>query len=128
MSLSRRDLVKLIAAAPFAPLGFAKINSKIEGVMVGAQTYSFRDRDLEACVAAMKEIGLSYAELSEGHLEPSDKNDPKHDADLKKAWRTPNWRLDSRLRKFLAPTKLRLPRTWIPRRESILWRRNTKSM
>jgi len=87
MNLSRRDLAKLIAAAPFAPLGFAKINSKIEGVMVGAQTYSFRDRDLEACIAAMKEIGLGYAELSQGHLEPGDKNDRKHDAELKKAWR-----------------------------------------
>jgi sugar phosphate isomerase/epimerase len=87
MSLSRRDLVKLIAAAPFVPLGFAKINSKIEGVMVGAQTYSFRDRDLDGCIAAMKEIGLGYAEVSQGHLEPSDKSDRKHDADLKKAWR-----------------------------------------
>jgi len=55
--------------------------------MVGAQTYSFRDRDLEACIAAMKEIGLGYAELSQGHLEPGDKNDRKHDAELKKAWR-----------------------------------------
>lgn len=87
MSLSRRDLVKLIAASQFAPLSFAKINSKFEGVMVGGQTYSFRDRDLDACVAAMKEIGLGYAEVWEGHLEPADKNDPKHDADLKKAWR-----------------------------------------
>src|SRR5437016_5285285 len=87
MSLTRRDLAKLIAVAPFAPLSFAKINSKIEGVMVGAQTYSFRDRDLEACIAAMKEIGLGYAELWQGHLEPGDKNDRKHDADLKRAWR-----------------------------------------
>lgn len=91
MNLSRRDLAKLFSAAPLsaalAAPGYAKINSKIEGVMIGAQTYSFRDRDLDGCIAAMKEIGLGYAELYQGHLEPSDKTDRKHDAELKRAWR-----------------------------------------
>jgi sugar phosphate isomerase/epimerase len=106
MKLSRRDLTKLIAAAPisaaFAPAGFAKINSRIEGVMVGAQTYSFRDRDLDACIAAMKDIGLGYAELWQGHLEPSDRSDRKHDAELKKAWRAnpPMDQIDAVKQKF----------------------------
>jgi sugar phosphate isomerase/epimerase len=72
MRLSRRDFAKLAAAAPFA-VAFAKINSKIDGVMIGAQTYSFRDRPLDDCISAMKEIGLGYAELYQGHLEPKDK-------------------------------------------------------
>lgn len=49
-----------------------KINSKIHGVMIGAQTYSFRDRDLDACIAGMREVGLGYAELYQGHVQPKD--------------------------------------------------------
>lgn len=74
MNLSRRDVVRLLAAAPLSTaFSFAKINSKVEGVMIGTQTYSFRDREVDACVAAMKEIGLGYAELWQGHLEPKDR-------------------------------------------------------
>src|SRR5258708_12689354 len=87
MQLSRRDLTKLVTAAACAPSVFGKINSKVAGVMIGAQTYSFRDRDVDACIAAMKDIGLGYAEVWQGHLEPSDPADRKHDAELKKAWR-----------------------------------------
>ena len=64
--ITRRTFHKLAIAA------FAKINSRIGGVMIGAQTYSFRDRDLDACIAGMKEVGLGYAELFQGHVEPKD--------------------------------------------------------
>jgi len=80
MRLTRRDFAKLAAAAPFAASAFAKINSKIDGVMIGAQTYSFRDRSLDDCIAAMKDVGLGYCELYQGHLEPKDKEQLK-------AWR-----------------------------------------
>src|SRR5258708_2813333 len=69
----RRDFTKFAAAtalaAPFA-LSAAKIDSKINGVMLGAQTYSFRDMPLDKCIASMQEIGLGYAELYQGHIEP----------------------------------------------------------
>jgi len=70
---TRRDFSKLAAAAalaaPFARSA-PKINSKIHGVMIGAQTYSFRDMPLDKCLEAMKDIGLGYAELYQGHIEP----------------------------------------------------------
>jgi sugar phosphate isomerase/epimerase len=62
----------MAAVAP-AVLRGAKINSKINGVMIGAQTYSFRDRDLDGCLQGMKEVGLGYAELFQGHIEPRDR-------------------------------------------------------
>src|SRR5215472_7286413 len=80
MICSRRDFARFAIAAPATVALYAKIDSKIGGVMIGAQTYSFRDRPLDQCIAAMKDIGLGYAELWQGHLEP-----PKNDE--KKAWR-----------------------------------------
>jgi len=83
MSETRRDFVKLAVGAPLAAVlspAFAKINSKVDGVMIGAQTYSFRDRSLDDCLTAMKDIGLGYAELYQGHVEPKDKEHLK-------AWR-----------------------------------------
>jgi sugar phosphate isomerase/epimerase len=49
--------------------------------MIGAQTYSFRDLSLEDCIRAMKDLGLGYAELFQGHIEPKDK-------DKLQAWRS----------------------------------------
>jgi sugar phosphate isomerase/epimerase len=73
---TRRDIGRMLAAAPFAAAAFAKINSKINGVMVGAQSYSFRDlpdKSIEGAINAFKECGLGYAELWQGHLEPRDR-------------------------------------------------------
>ncbi len=53
----------------------------IRGVQVGAQSYSFRDRSLAACLSDMQKIGLGECELSEVHIEvPS-----PHDSDMFKA-------------------------------------------
>jgi sugar phosphate isomerase/epimerase len=80
MICSRRDLAKLALGAAVAP-AFAKINSKIDGVMIGSQTYSFRDLPtLDSRIDAMKTIGLGYAELTVSDIAPKDR-------DQLKAWR-----------------------------------------
>jgi sugar phosphate isomerase/epimerase len=72
--ITRRDFAKVAAASVALPV-LASIDSKFSGVMIGAQTYSFRDlHSLDASVAAMKEIGLGYAELWEGHIMPKDRS------------------------------------------------------
>jgi sugar phosphate isomerase/epimerase len=65
--ISRRELLGAAAVAS-APMLAAK--STFKGVPLGAQTYSFRDRDLDGCLKAMQEIGLTYAEVFSGHVEP----------------------------------------------------------
>lgn len=79
---SRRDFGKLALAALPVPASAAKISSTFDGVMIGAQTYSFRDRSLDDCLKAMQDIGLGYAELWQGHVEPKGMKAPE----LKK-WR-----------------------------------------
>ncbi len=74
MHVTRRDLGKLaLAAAPFAKMfGAKKINSKVDGVQLGAITYSFNRiaaPDPEAIIRAYVEIGLGEAELMWNHCE-----------------------------------------------------------
>lgn len=78
---TRRDLAKSLIGTPhaaaFARNAFGKVDSKINGVMVGAQSYSFRDRPLDEAIKAYQEIGLGYVELWQGHIEPKDKEELK---------------------------------------------------
>ena len=74
MLVTRRDLGKLaLAAAPFSKaIGAKKINSKVDGVQLGAITYSFNriaSPDPEAIIRAYVEIGLGEAELMSNHCE-----------------------------------------------------------
>ncbi len=86
--ISRRDAGKLLLAGCAGALAPARellsttiSNALIRGVMVGAQSYSFRDRSLDACIAALVELQIGECEVSEGHIElPAN-----HSADISQA-------------------------------------------
>lgn len=74
MQFTRRDLGKVaFATLPLArAFGARRIDSKIDGVQLGAITYSFNRiaaPDPEAIVRAYTEIGLGEAELMSNHCE-----------------------------------------------------------
>ena len=52
-----------------SPAG-AAIDSKVKGVQLGAQSYSFRDRPLDGAIQGLAAAGLGSVELWQGHLEP----------------------------------------------------------
>ena len=72
--LTRRDFGKITLAALPLSSAFAKINSKINGVQLGVQTYSFRDLPpegiVDAVIKAMTEIGLGECEVFGSQFEP----------------------------------------------------------
>jgi sugar phosphate isomerase/epimerase len=72
---SRRDFGRLaLASLPLsAALAEGKPDSKIHGVQLGAQSYSFRalPGGLDVALKAMVDIGFSECELWQGHVEPS---------------------------------------------------------
>jgi sugar phosphate isomerase/epimerase len=74
---TRRDFSKLaLAGLPASGLltngllAQKKINSTIGGVLIGAQSYSFREKPLDGVIQAMTEIGLGECELFSPHIEP----------------------------------------------------------
>src|SRR5260370_15550851 len=85
--LSRRDFHRLAIAALPASLAIAKPDSKIHGVQIGAQSYSFRDRSLDEAIKGFVDVGLSECELWQGHVEPKQGRGAEG-RDALKRWRT----------------------------------------
>ncbi len=73
--ITRRELGGLFSAAALSSIAAsgAKVDSTVRGVTIGVQSYSFRDRPLDAAIEGMKECGLGLCELFQGHIEPKDK-------------------------------------------------------
>jgi sugar phosphate isomerase/epimerase len=66
--LTRRELIGVLLAAPVGLA--ARQGTPYRGVTIGVQSYSFRDRSLDAAIDGMAQIGLKSCELWQGHLEP----------------------------------------------------------
>jgi sugar phosphate isomerase/epimerase len=86
MILTRRNFGQLALASLGATAAMPGA-SRVNGVLIGAQSYSFRDRPLDGTIAAFSEIGLSECELWQGHVEPKFPGSSDRRGELRK-WRT----------------------------------------
>ena len=82
-----------MAAAGFAlgaasrPRAAAAAQPRFGGVLIGMQSYSFRDMDLDEGLAAMRELGIGSCELWSLHVEPRELYRPESRERLRE-WRT----------------------------------------
>ena len=102
-TLTRREWAHPIAGAALgaavAPLrALQRLDSKISGVQIGIQSYSFRDRPLAAAIDAMKTVGLSSCELWQDHIETAEAIGARDRAASRDALR--QWRLTVPLETF----------------------------
>ncbi len=90
---SRRDFGKLALGTTGAlmlhdlPAFSARPDSRYGGVQIGVQSYSFRDRPLDAALEAIVECGIDVCELWQGHVEPKVERGRPGREQLRK-WRT----------------------------------------
>jgi sugar phosphate isomerase/epimerase len=91
--LTRREWHKLALSGflagvprPASPAQGGRRESRYAGVLIGVQSYSFRDRDLDGLIAAMTELGLTSCELWEAHVEPRELMAPARREELRR-WR-----------------------------------------
>lgn len=93
---SRRDFGKTVLGAagslvlPVGPdrsFAAAKPHSKVHGVQIGVQSYSFRDRPLDEAIAGMVECGINCCELWQGHVEPRSATKGKEAREELRKWR-----------------------------------------
>ena len=92
--LTRREWHKLmlggVAAAGLVPATRTRAQaaeSRFGGVLIGIQSYSVRDMDLDESIAAMAGLGLTSCELWEAHVEPRALRRPENREQLRR-WRT----------------------------------------
>ena len=68
---SRRDLGRIaLVGLSLSVADAAKIDSKVNGVQLGAIDYCWRDRPLDAAIKGMVEAGVGECELIQAHTEP----------------------------------------------------------
>ena len=75
-SLTRREWHRLVGGAlltlPFGRTVAQTPDSTIAGVQIGVQSYSFRDRPLDAAIAGTAAAGVERCELWSSHVEPQE--------------------------------------------------------
>jgi sugar phosphate isomerase/epimerase len=115
---SRREFGKLaLAAVPLISNSeslIARVDSRVGGVRIGVQSYSFRTMPLDDAIKAMTDIGIGECELFSGHVEPrpppgafGGPGAPPADPAVRAAWREKlrDWRLTTPLDHFTAVRK-----------------------
>lgn len=71
--------VFLSTAAGAALSAAIKPDKNFKGVIIGAQTYSLRDRDVNQALTALNELKINTVEMYSGHAEPFKRGTPREE-------------------------------------------------
>jgi hypothetical protein len=104
---TRREWTAFVAGTLVAGPRFGR--AKAADVVMGVQSYSFRDRPLDRAIAAMKDIGLTRCELWQDHIE-RDRVAAADRVHAREALRT--WRLNVPLDLSATSGRASTPRAW----------------
>jgi hypothetical protein len=88
LAYSRRQFIKVAAAGlALSQTLEAKVNSRVNGVYIGLQTFSLRTLPhagvIDVIIGAMKQVGIGECEITSSHVEPDSSEAP----DIRK-WRS----------------------------------------
>lgn len=79
---TRRSFLTTASAA--AVSAAVKPDKNFQGVVLGVQTYSLRDRNADAALTALQQLKVSTVEMFSGHAEPFERSTPREEV---RQWR-----------------------------------------
>ena len=109
LSLNRRQFLATsagLAAGATAAVAHEGIHSVVQGVQIGVQSYSFRDRPIDQAVAAMHKLGLGECEMWSGHMERVEGKQQGAEGKRMSREELRDWRLKADLAEFEKVGKL----------------------
>jgi sugar phosphate isomerase/epimerase len=74
---TRRTFLSTAAGAALSAA--VKPDKNFQGVVIGVQTYSLRDRNADQALIALQELKINTVEMFSGHAEPFQRNTPREE-------------------------------------------------
>jgi sugar phosphate isomerase/epimerase len=74
---TRRTFLSTAAGAALSAA--VKPDKNFQGVVIGVQTYSLRDRNADQALSALQELKINTVEMFSGHAEPFQRNTPREE-------------------------------------------------
>lgn len=70
--ITRKEYCKQLGLLVLGGLSLSAVYAKKKpNIIIGLQTYRFRDKSLDEAIVDMQKLGIKHIELGQGHVQPS---------------------------------------------------------